>query len=113
MLTNEEIEAIRKRAEKATKGPWIIEESRYGGYYNAGNPKYDYSACISPENDIEFIAHARTDIPQLLAEIERLNALIGGIKEAVDIEELYENEAIALAKEINDIITEAVRNELR
>ncbi len=72
MLTNTEIEAIRKRAEEATEGPWIIEESRYGGYYNAGNPKYDYSACISPENDIEFIANAREDIPKLLSEIERL-----------------------------------------
>ncbi|MDQ0174456.1 ead/Ea22-like family protein [Bacillus chungangensis] len=83
-LSNVELAAIRERVEKATPGPWIIEESRYETNYNVGNSKYDFSACLSPLYDAEFIAEAREDVPDLLslvdqqqAEIERLRQALG------------------------------------
>ena len=78
-MTTERLEAIRKRAEAATEGPWLIEESRYGGQWNAGNPEHDFSACLSSKGDIEFIAAAREDIPALLTEVERLQERVSGI----------------------------------
>lgn len=89
-LTQEELEAIRKRAEAATEGPW-----KY-------NDKYGYLAPVIPQRmtshicneitrdyDADFIANARADIPKLLAEIESLNAEIAD-REASHIE-LYNN----------------------
>lgn len=73
-MNAEQIEEIRKRAEAATAGPWGVEESRYSGSYNVGIVDWssDFSACLCPKNDAEFIAHAREDVPALLAEVERL-----------------------------------------
>ena len=60
-LTDEEIAEIRGRAEAATEGPWDVA---WGTYL----------ITISRE-DAEFCIHARTDIPRLLDEVERLRAL--------------------------------------
>ena len=91
MLTIAEIEAIRKRAEKATEGPWewvACDELHETEMPELGNGKESimsfgdremyYPTEGTPPNteDAEFIAHARTDIPKLLAEIDRLNELI-------------------------------------
>ena len=78
-LTDEEIEEIRGRAEAATEGPWkacvpvkgrmvtqVIGRDVLG---NSGVRVADY--VIRPD-DTRFIAHARTDIPRLLDEVERL-----------------------------------------
>ena len=78
-LSEKEIEAIRKRAEKATEGSWAHEilchEQRR---YTVGSFKGDLTVIgdIANEEDAEFIVHAREDITELLAEIERLNKII-------------------------------------
>lgn len=79
--------AIRARAEKATKGPWKAEldEETWGSARGAvrGPNGLDYIALLSaicPETegdpldwrDAIFIAHSRTDIPDLLAYVEEL-----------------------------------------
>lgn len=97
-----DIEPIKARCEKATGGPWkyggpvnrdkIIKASSSPprpGVYQCGDlnsmpeeyfeigeddphavpPAY---ACAGKEPDASFISHARTDIPNLIAEIERL-----------------------------------------
>ncbi|MDN9011088.1 hypothetical protein QZ287_13680 [Brevibacillus laterosporus] len=71
-MTREEIEAIRKRAEKATEGPWRVVPGKMVCFdiYDVYD-KLDRS-LIHREEDAKFIAHAREDIPKLLAEIERL-----------------------------------------
>ncbi|MBS4195388.1 hypothetical protein [Lederbergia citri] len=96
-LSKEEIETIRKRAEAATEGPWFhtnyhvaTKPEVHGGY-----PPNSASICETCDGeyienynkaDAEFIAHARTDIPKLLAEIERLRSIIKDIRECSDIE---------------------------
>jgi regulator of replication initiation timing len=63
-VNSKELDVIRKRAEAATPGPWFAEAANTA--------------------DAEFIAHARQDVPKLLAEIERLkldnDTLRGNIK---------------------------------
>lgn len=69
-LSEKEIEAIRKRAEMATEGPWQKD-----GAIDIHSPNgTEVAAAWGGYADQEFIAHAREDIPKLLAEIERLNA---------------------------------------
>lgn len=64
-MTNEKLQEINGRAEKATPGPW---DDAYGAVYADG-----YQVCdVVLENDVPFIKFARTDIPDLIAEVERL-----------------------------------------
>lgn len=76
-MTDEELEAIRARAEAATPGPWFvcseheteIQRNEIGcGFQNGGL----IADCCIQADDGRFIAHAREDIPALLAEIERI-----------------------------------------
>lgn len=97
MLTNTELAAIRERAEKATQGPWRWIANRAGTYL-ASRPARGWfvvldcvrhgmqSATVrfrdqatdilhkdfTDSPDATFIAHARADVPALLAHIEEL-----------------------------------------
>lgn len=78
VLTKEELESIRKRAEAATPGPWFWLDD--GRLYSDGADKVIGEVIEGKDEtwfdlfdaNAEFIAHAREDIPKLLAEIERL-----------------------------------------
>jgi hypothetical protein len=75
-LTNEELAAIRERAEKATPGDWAYYEN--DNVVVTLHPDYQYAMEIAEEIgtgfDAEFIAASRSDIPKLLAHIEALEA---------------------------------------
>ena len=58
-MAEKELQEIKERCEKASPGPWKVLNMLYN----------------SVDEDAEFIAHAREDIPKLIAEIERLQAL--------------------------------------
>lgn len=84
-LTDEQLDAIKARTDKATAGPWSRErpasklEGWHGGTVVAGTPGRqtiyaDPPGGSYPSADCDFIAHARTDVPALLAEVERLRA---------------------------------------
>lgn len=92
------IEQIKARAEAATPGPW---ERHYDGIIRRVDG-LDNWICQEPSGDIrqitadmEFIAHARTDIPFLIQEIERLQAELLSLRVMVD--RLAEARAILLA----------------
>lgn len=72
-LTQEELTAIRERVEKATEGPWQ-PYYEYDGEARVISHTNDYGevATYMEEDNAAFIAHARQDIPKLLAEIDRL-----------------------------------------
>lgn len=76
-LTTDEIEAIKTRCEQATAGPWksfIEKREKFSGsdfIQTEGEDIYLTGATLA---DQDFIAHARQDIPRLIAEIERLKA---------------------------------------
>lgn len=76
-MTQERLDAIREREAKATAGPWDVEGSAYCGPLDTLTvyPVEDGGALayVQPSwEDAEFIAHAREDVPALLAEVERL-----------------------------------------
>lgn len=95
-----ELKAIRKRAEAATDGPWRVGcgsvetdspehqsvSSWWGGTSNniCNLNDGEYIENSNEDSDAEFIAHAREDVPALLAEIERLRKQFEYIAELAD-----------------------------
>lgn len=86
-----DLDAIRARADKATPGPWKVRDPFRRGtgrnwYIGVTSAEFSLNAemwagkgrAVDPQRvaDGEFIAHAREDIPELLAEIERLRRLV-------------------------------------
>jgi hypothetical protein len=88
-MTNQELEEIKSRCEATSIAPWVASvegrDHELGGssFIMTGIPKGEYIwqekrgedlEIIGATNaDLDFIAHARQDIPRLLEEIERLN----------------------------------------
>lgn len=114
VLTPEELAAIRERAEKATPGPWEVQENDWrddeeewpevrvvagtarrqpDGRYNcctrSTDTIYENESCDEDEGehryrDAIFIATSRTDIPRLLDEVERLQKFVSAVKAAYE-----------------------------
>jgi hypothetical protein len=78
------LQAIKKRCERATPGPWLVERVHHApervGYIVPARDRHERivetdSGCYGPNPaDADFIAHAREDVPALLAEVSRLSA---------------------------------------
>lgn len=75
-----DLEAIRARAAAATGGPWVPYFNSHGDPYVTLPGLYltrrIADVSVSPDDygkaNAEFIAHAREDVPDLLAEVARL-----------------------------------------
>ena len=103
-MTQEQLDEIRGRVFGATRGPWAPWLDQDGQPHMQGRLMVGVTAGVIPDGDtwIEgpdvnnpiaetytpedrtFIAHARTDIPALLAEVERLRALTTVDEEMVE-----------------------------
>jgi hypothetical protein len=89
-IDDHDLEEIERRAAAATPGPWqeFIDARddisgddfiMTGGMANHGPDIYvSHENVPAPAADLEFIAHARQDVPRLVAEVRRLRALLGG-----------------------------------
>ncbi len=82
-LSDEYLDEVRKRCDKATKGPWISFVE--GRDFTSGDSFIGRGPSRSEEDlylaggtisDQDFITIARQDIPLLLDEIERLRSLV-------------------------------------
>lgn len=93
-MTPERLAEIRTRAEAATPGPWEAEDystdpGDEGSCITAGEPgtmrqravayaiDYPWTTPESCAADATFIAAARTVVPELVTEVERLQARVG------------------------------------
>jgi len=82
-LTDQQFEDIRARAEVATDGPWERYEE-YGpdffanttGSYLRGVGSFNFGDGTDAAADEEFVKHAVEDVRALVAEVERLRALV-------------------------------------
>ena len=105
MTPQDPIEEIRKRAEAATEGPWVFDADNNGREFEAGYGLYsepDPKSILArktvshvrfgQEADAEFIAHARQDIPLLLARISLLEAVAKAARGLVKESRRWEKE---------------------
>lgn len=115
-MNQEQLNAIKERVAKATFGPWEYDNEERG-IWNSGGFNYLGTVTLS-HIDAEFIANAREDVPALVAEVERLQAVYKEAVEAVDwriklISQLteqsakYLDEIERLRAELSDIIAVA------
>ena len=102
MMNESQLKAIEERANKASNAPWIVEAGDYSGanwmigatsVFLGGSAWDDKSYYITTQNvhaselegdaktDAEFIAHARSDVPALIAEVRRLRAKLDAVPE--------------------------------
>jgi hypothetical protein len=77
-MTPSRLADIQARVDAASKAPWSANLEEENCFFDGENrvimyPEWDDAAllCASDE-DVEFICAARTDIPDLLAEVRRL-----------------------------------------
>lgn len=82
-MTDAELRAIRARCDKAPPGPW----HRDGFHVFHGDDFPLLAAIEHGQADmnwslraLDFITHAREDVPALLAEVERLRAELAAIR---------------------------------
>ena len=87
------LDDIKKRAEKATEGPWIeFHENGTPGVAEAftcppatGPFLIDYGADRDQQKrDADFIAHARTDVPKLVAALDAVEGMTGKLLDSSD-----------------------------
>lgn len=105
MINQEQLNAIKERVAKATPGPWLVEESRYEGRFNAASAdeNYDLPACLMGIEDAEFVTHSREDVPALVAEVERLHQALEKVLEVeAPIMEGWETPAYKIARQALD-----------
>jgi hypothetical protein len=105
-MTDEELREIKARAEAATPGPWITHEPLKAKIIAVKREKaFDYicslqvSNCPNFRNDAEFIAHAREDVPNLIAEVERLRKSVDDAMATVrHITAMYEDANVEIKR---------------
>lgn len=107
MLTKEELNEIKNRAEKATPGPWSFDgdfTARINGMFEpviyAG-----YGELVVRDEDVDFITSAHTDITKLVAEVERLRETI-----KIAERELWWGNAESACVRVSEILEEAISN---
>jgi hypothetical protein len=83
-MNEAEIDEIERRVQKASRSPWeaYIEgrDHESGSSFimvgDGENRQDDIELHGATFDDYDFIAHARQDVPKLIAEIRRLKAII-------------------------------------
>jgi len=108
-MNAEQLNAIKERAAKATTGPWYYEVD--GDLFANGETvltpfvtKHDIPILKMKNDDATFLAHAREDVPALVAEVEQLQAEIERVdalySEKYILTTHYKNQAYEQALEI-------------
>lgn len=93
-LTDVDLAVIRERCDAATPGKWrrqavnVVAPSGDDVCWLPRYPTFPAEREVQARADAAFIAHARTDVPRLLAEVERLQEEVtrwrGLLREAAD-----------------------------
>lgn len=86
-MDEQRLNEIERRANAATPGPWTAASRDVSGRLDSnersglgweldGPPEPDLRGQFARGEDALFLAHARADIPDLIAEVRRLRAEI-------------------------------------
>ena len=87
-MTEEELTAIEKRANAATREPWIVGDVYVPTASLSAVSVYGMGMEVAEcqmDTDGAFIAAARVDVPALIAEVRRLRVLADGLKEMIGL----------------------------
>lgn len=79
-----DLEPIKERLNAATKGPWVAIHDVYGYSIATEDGESFVVDCDGQSpfpnyGDVAFIAATRTDIPALIAEVERLRTILADL----------------------------------
>lgn len=94
ILDDDAVGEIEERAAKASSGPWIVTDGQHIDQY-APHPdgnrllsegSYDANCHMFGADDVEFIAHAREDIPALCQTVRVLQAENERLRSALETE---------------------------
>jgi hypothetical protein len=86
-MTALDLNAIKARAEAATPGPWAAGTDAYAELHpwelsiSRQYPLIEMDTNGQGGHDAQFIAHAREDVPALIAEVEMLRTIIADVAE--------------------------------
>jgi hypothetical protein len=88
-MTEEQLKEIEDRANAATPGPWVqhgryVRKNHVREIVIQGSFLKKDGVNSLPVIDAEFIAHARTDIPALIAEVREQKEQIKTLVEALE-----------------------------
>lgn len=102
-MNAEQLNAIKEREAKATPGPWEAKGLQSLSYARVEKRETKYESKIIVEalnnDNIEFIAHAREDVPALVAEVKRLNTVKHRLNSDVELyRKQYEGAQIQLSE---------------
>ena len=78
-ITSAELTRMKGRAEKANAESWFY--NRHNEILTGRGARLAQVVCGT---DAEFIAHAREDVPRLVAEVDRLQTYLTQIHESLD-----------------------------
>lgn len=111
-MNAEQLNAIKERAAKATPGPWKYSEQY--GYLAPIIPHQSVAVIcneISRNDDAEFLASCREDVPALVAEVERLQ-ISDASKEASSIRYYndYQTEKMKCSATLHELIRAETEN---
>ena len=115
-MTKEQLAAIEARANAATEGPWyfvyagssdwsVLKKTDDDEFCVADLHRHRKVACP----DAEFIAHARTDVPALVAEVRRLRKAMSRASVCVDAAIPDVKRQNAELARLRDLVREAYR----
>lgn len=82
-MTKINLAEIEARAEKATPGKWVFDGDKFDDGYNVYATEHPHIKIVRADDnpndkaDAEFIAHAREDVPALIAEVKKLRKALG------------------------------------
>ena len=93
-ITGEELAEMKSRCDAATPGPWKTDAYYVVGQVKEGRPGGEVivecrttapsiAAKVNHIANAYAIAHARTDLPYCIAEIERLYAALAGAERMI------------------------------
>lgn len=111
MMTEKRLDEIEARANLASDGPWKVDPCPDYLVIN----KYGSHVCETflLDNDSEFIAAARQDVPDLVAEVRRLRAALNAVRpylesraDTADGDPPGPNRAMSLLGLVNDALGE-------
>lgn len=91
MMTLEQLNAIRQRAEKAKAGRWMSLETNtlgpsiYDIVTEAQEKGLHYGVCVTyHRGTADFLAHSISDIPALLDEVEALQREVKALRDGYE-----------------------------